>query len=255
MEKANGSRQLYQEAEDISGLSREDLLIKYLPLIKRIAGRMSMALPATLEENDLIGCGIVGLLEAWDRYDASRGVDFPAYASRRIKGAMVDELRKLAWGPRSFFARFRQTQQAEESLEQQLGREPSTEEIAATLSWTPQQVEEVWKQHHLYAVTSLEKVLFGNMEEDGMRLEEVVASGVDPGDAVTEEEQKKELAMALEALSEREQVLLSLYYYEKLTQKEIAEVLEISTVRVSQLHSRALQKLYKHLQKGNDHAL
>jgi len=212
---------------------------------------MSIALPPTLEENDLIGCGIVGLLEAWERYDSSRGVEFPSYAFRRIKGAMEDELRKIAWGPRSFFSRLRKLHQAEENLEQRLKRVPHAEEIATELNWTVQEVEEIWRQHHIYAVTSLDSMLFGNMEEEGLQIEEALASEEDLEETYQQKVQQKELAAALEEISERERIILSLYYYEKLTQKEIAEVMSISTVRVSQLHSRALQKLHQYLKKEN----
>ncbi len=242
----------YRETQEGMYEEKEEIVVKYLPLVKKIASRLSMSLPATMEENDLVGCGIVGLLEAWERYDPGRGLEFPAYASRRIKGAMIDELRKLAWAPRSFFSRLRQVQEAEEKAGHHLQQEPTAEEIAGELNWSGEDVKEVWRQHHFYSIVSLETMLFSDDREAGLKLEEVITSGEDPGDVLYEKEKKGLLASALVALPYRDRLILSLYYYEELTQKEIAGVLEISTVRVSQLHARALQKLKKYLQQENN---
>ena len=182
----------YQEAMETPGVSaQEELAVKYLPLVKKMASRLSAALPATLEENDLIGCGLVGLLEAWERFDPAQGIEFPAYASRRIKGAMVDELRKVAWGPRSFFARLKQLQEAEEQLGHQLKRDPTPEELAGQLGWSVSQVEEVWRQHYLYSITSLETFLYGGEEDQGVKLEEVIPAGQDPGEEIPQQEKPK----------------------------------------------------------------
>jgi len=235
----------YRDAKEVRKDEKEEAVIQYLPLVKKIASQFSMALPAALEENDLIGCGIVGLLEAWEKYDPSRGIKFSAFASRRIKGAMIDELRKMAWAPRSFFSRLRQVQEAEEKTGHELQRSPTTEEIAGELNWSGEQVEEVWRQCNFYSLLSLETVLFGEDQDAGMKLEEVISSGEDPGAVLQEKEKIDLLARALEKLPERDRVILALHYQEELTQKEIAEVLEVSNVRVSQLHARALQKLKK----------
>ncbi len=230
---------------------KEKAILEYLPLVKKAASRLGAALPSSMEENDLIGCGIVGLLEAWSRYDPSRGPEFTAYAFRRIKGAMVDELRKLAWAPRSFFTRLRRVQEAEEKLRQQVQQEPAADDIAKFLGWSAREVKEVWRQCSFYSVVSLETVLFSDSEGESIKLEEVVSSGEETEAAVQEKEKIRLLAAGLEELPERDRLLLNLHYYEELTFKEIAGILKVSPARVSQLHARALQKLKKNLQKEN----
>jgi len=223
---------------------RERFVLDYLPLIKKIAGRLGIALPSSMDENDLIGSGIIGLLEALERYDPSRGVDFATFASLRIKGAMVDELRKLSWAPRSFFSQLRQVQGAGEKVAQEQKREADAEEIAEELGWKPEDVEQVWLHYNLLSVVSLEKVLFAEGEDDGVKLEDLISSAEEgPSESADRNEMLLELTEAIKKLPEREQMLLSLYYYEELTQKEIAKVLQISTVRVSQIHARAIQRL------------
>ncbi|HQD05345.1 MAG: FliA/WhiG family RNA polymerase sigma factor [Dethiobacteria bacterium] len=237
-----------REAYRRPGEEKEQVILSFLPLIKRIAGKIAIGLPPSLEESDLIGSGIIGLLEAWERYDSSRGVEFIHYAARRIRGAMIDEVRKLSWPSRSFFPRLRQVQQAEEKLLQEYQREPSVEEIAAYLGWPPATVEQVWSHFNLFSILSLERWLFENLEGDGVKLEDFIAAPQgEPGEEVISREREKLLAEALEHLPPREQQVLALYYYEDLTQKEIAALLKISPARVSQLHARALQRLQKML--------
>ena len=149
---------------------KEKLIIEYLPLIRKIAGKLSIALPPTLDENDLIGSGIIGLLEAMERFDSSRGVDFKTFASLRIKGAMIDELRKLSWAPRSFFTQYRQVQEAGERVAQKLKREPTSEEIAHELGWTVNEVDQVWTHYNFLTIVSMERVLFAEGENEGLRL-------------------------------------------------------------------------------------
>ncbi len=228
--------------------AKEDLVITYLPLIKNLAGKLSIALPASLDKSDLVGSGIVGLLEAYERYDPARGVKFSSYATLRIRGAMIDEIRKVSLAPRSFFSRLRQIQEAVENLRQNLGREPTPGEIAGHLGWLETAVERVWSHYNLLAVISLEKLLFGEMGENGFALEDVLSASQDaPDSAVIKKERQRLLAESLDNLPEREKLLLSLYYYENLTQKEIAKVMNISTVRVSQMHARAIQRLQQML--------
>lgn len=230
--------------------SKEKLIIEYLPLIRKISGKLSIALPPTLDENDLIGSGIIGLLEAMERFDPARGVDFRSFASLRIKGAMIDELRKLSWAPRSFFTQYRHVQEAGERVAQEIKREPTSEEIARELGWTVNEVDQVWTHYNLLAIISMERVLFAGDDNEGLRLEELLAATDDgPDDHLEKKERVALLARSLKELTEREQILLSLYYHEDLTQKEIARLLNISAVRVSQIHAGALQRLRKLLGK------
>ncbi|HHX87136.1 MAG TPA: FliA/WhiG family RNA polymerase sigma factor [Firmicutes bacterium] len=228
--------------------TKEDLVITYLPLIKNLAGKLSIALPASLDKSDLVGSGIIGLLEAYERYDPARGVKFSSYASLRIRGAMIDEIRKVSLAPRSFFSRLRQVQEAVKALRQSLGREPTPGEIAGQLGWLETAVERVWSNYNLLAVVSLEKLLFKEMGEDGFTVEDILSTSHDtPELALIKKERQHLLAEALNELPEREKLLLSLYYYEDLTQKEIAKLMCVSTARVSQMHARAIQRLQEML--------
>ncbi len=231
--------------------SKERLILDYLPLIRKIAGKLSVALPPAMDENDLIGSGIVGLLEASKRYDSSRGASFASFASLRIRGAMIDELRKISWAPRSFFSGLRKVQEAGDKLSQELKRDALPEEIAAELQWPVSEVTRVYAHCNFLTVVSLEKVLFSADDDEGLRLEDKVAAKDElPGDQLEKKEMELMLAEALKELGKRDQILLSLYYQEDLTQKEIAGLLNVSPVRVSQLHARALQQLRKVLQKS-----
>lgn len=236
------AKKVYQEQHE--GNSKEEMITKYLPLIKKLAGKLSIALPPSLDEEDLIGSGIIGLLEAWDRFESSRGVQFSTYATWRIKGAMIDEIRRTSPAPRSFFSQFRQVHQAEEKLRQNLNREPSREEIAADLGWNPSMVEQVWANYNLMTVVSLEKMIMTGDGDDTLRLEGVIASPEQtPEEMIADKEQIELLAGAIDKLPEREKLMLSLFYYEELTKKEIAGLLKVSAARISQLHSRAIERL------------
>ncbi len=240
------AKKVYQEQHE--GSSREETITRYLPLIKKIAGKLSIALPPSLDEEDLVGSGIIGLLEALDRFDASRGVQFSTYATWRIKGAMIDEIRRTSPAPRSFFSQYRQVHQTEESLRQSLNREPSREEIASSLGWSVNMVEQVWANYNLMSVVSLEKMILAGDGEESLRLEGVIPSpDKTPEEKLTDKEQVEQLAAALEQLPEREKLMLSLFYYEELTKKEIAGLLKVSAARISQLHARAIERLRQSL--------
>lgn len=224
--------------------SKEELVLGHLPMIKKIAGKLSIALPAALDHGDLVGSGIIGLLEAYERYDPSRGVNFSAYASLRIRGAMIDQIRKVSFAPRSFFSRLRQVQETAEMLRKDLEREPDNGEIATQLGWPESGVEEVWLHYNLLAVVSLDKLLFEEMGDDSFALVDLLATPEEaPESALLKKEKQHLLAAALQKLPAREKLLLSLYYYENLTQKEIAGLMKISIARVSQLHARAIRRL------------
>lgn len=230
---------------------KEAVVRSFLPLIKKMSGKLSLALPPSLDEGDLVSSGIIGLLEALGRYDPSRRVNFSAFAISRIRGAMIDELRKVSLAPRSFFPRLRRVQEAEAQLRQRLHREPSSAETARFLGWSESVLDQVWCGYNLLAVLSLEKLLFESIRGDSLKLEETLsADWGDPEEAVLGDEKMSLLSAALDRLPPREKLLLSLYYYEDLTQKEIASIMNISTARVSQLHARALRRLRELLTAG-----
>lgn len=224
--------------------SKEALVMEHLPMIKKIAGKLSIALPAAIDRSDLVGSGIIGLLEAHERFNPSRGVPFPAYASARIRGAMIDEIRKVSLAPRSLFPRLRQLQEAADTLGRELGREPESNEIAVALGWPPEEINRIWSYYNLLTVLSLERLLYDEMEGEGLTLKHLLAApGEGPEAALIGKERRRSLEAALQELPHRERLLLSLYYYEDLTQKEIAAVMKISIARVSQIHARAIRRL------------
>jgi RNA polymerase sigma factor for flagellar operon FliA len=235
----------YQQTGDPE--TRDALIRKYLPLVKQVAGRLSMGLPSQVEEDDLIASGVIGLLEALDRFNPSFNTTFKTYATWRIRGAMLDELRKLSWSPRSFSQRLRQLQAVEQKLGHSLGREPSIAELAAELDWTPSAVEQLYAQVNYYSLVSLESLLFTPSllasEAGGGDPLSFAGPFILPEDSVEKKERQELLAKAIEELSEREKLILSLYYKEELTLKEIGSLLKVSIARVSQIHAKTLQKL------------
>ncbi|MEW5785283.1 MAG: FliA/WhiG family RNA polymerase sigma factor [Bacillota bacterium] len=237
--------------QDHDSIDREKLIMDYLPMVKQTAAKISIALPPSLDEADLVGSGIIGLLEAWERYDPSRGVPFAVFAARRVKGAMIDELRRVTPAPRSFFTRFRQMHEVTDQLRQDLHREPEQRELAAALGWPAALVEQLWAHYNLLTLVSLDQVLFKPGGEEGLRLEElIVGPAQTPETVLLRKEQRQLLAAALSRLTSREKLVLSLYYSEELSQKEIAALLQVSAVRVSQLHARAIERLREELSLG-----
>ncbi len=237
------AKKLYQQQHQCEG-ERDEAITDYLPLIRKLASKLSIALPPSLDEDDLVGSGVIGLMEAWERFEPSRGVQFSTYATWRIKGAMIDEIRKSSPAPRSFFSQFRQVHEMEEKLRQSLNREPEREEIASALGWTVATVEQIWANYNLMTVVSLEKIIMQPDGEESLRLEGVIsAPDLTPEEVLTDKEQIERLAAAIDTLPPRERLMLSLFYYEELTKKEIAELMKVSAARISQLHARALERL------------
>ncbi|MBD3894436.1 RNA polymerase sigma factor FliA [Halomonas sp. ML-15] len=214
------------------------LLEQYLPLVRRQALAMQVKLPASVELDDLIQAGMVGLLDCLNRFDAGQGASFATYASQRIRGAMIDELRSRDWVPRSVRRNARALDEALRRAEQRLGRAAEEQEIADEMG------VELAEYHQLLGDTNGGQLL---------PYEEMVAEGVEPGNgegappspfaALVDGEQRQRLVEAIEQLPEREKLLLGLYYQEELNLKEIGAVLGVSESRVCQLHSQAVTRL------------
>lgn len=241
--------QKYMQTRDKE--TRDVLIQEYLPLVKQIAGRLAMGLPPQVEEDDLVASGVIGLLEALERFNPAYDTGFKTFATWRIRGAMLDELRKLSWSPRSLYRKLRELQGAEQKLSHKYGREPSIAELAKELQWSPETVEQVYSQMNSHALVSLESLLFAPAAGDGKE-EEVLPAGafVTPEENMEREERRTVLTQSIAALPERDKLLLALYYKEELTLKEIGLVLRVSTARVSQLHARALNNLREKLQQA-----
>lgn len=217
----------------------------YLPLVKRVAGRLSISLPAHVDEDDLVGYGVFGLLDAIQKFDPARGVKFETYASLRIRGAILDGLRAMDWVPHSARQRVRQVQDAFMELEAQLGRPASTDEVAQFLQMTVKDVEEVLKLGQMLMLTYFDELLSGEDGEGNLsplqNLTDQAAS--EAFESIELEERQRLLAEAIAKLPKKEQLVLALYYQEELTLKEIAKVMGLSESRISQLHSQAIARL------------
>lgn len=219
-------------------IEQADLLEEYLPLVRRQALSMQVRLPASIELDDLIQAGTVGLLEAMGRFDSSQGASFATFASQRIRGAMLDELRSRDWLPRSVRRNARAVDEAVRRLEQKLGRPAEENEIAAELD---------------IALEEYRQLLSDTNSGHLLPFEALMAEGVEPGieDAsidtpyrnLVDEEKRQQLVDGIEALPEREKLLMALYYQEDLNLKEIGVVLGVTESRVCQLHSQAVSRL------------
>ena len=223
--------------------ARDALIQEHLPLVKQVAGRLSFGLPPQVDEDDLIASGVIGLLEALERFNPSYEAGFKTFATWRIRGAMLDELRKLSWSPRSLYKRLRDLQNSEQKLSHKLGREPTMQELAAELQWTTEAVEQVYTQLNSYSLVSLDSLLF---PPSGEQREEIPISDgtlMSPEEKFEQREWREALSRAVESLPQREKLVLSLYYKEELTLKEIGQVLKVSTARVSQIHARIMRLL------------
>lgn len=218
---------------------------KYLPLVKRIAGRLAISLPSHVDEDDLIGYGVFGLLDATERFDVSRGVKFETYASLRIRGAILDGLRAMDWVPHSARQKVKQVQDAFAAVENRLGRAALIEEVAEFLQVERQEIDNTLVQGQMLTISSFDEL---TVADDGDSSGTPLNLLDDPSaqeafQDIEREEMKELLAEAIERLPEKEQLVIALYYQEELTLKEIAAVLKLSESRISQLHSQAIARL------------
>ena len=220
---------------------REKLILEYAPLVKLVAGRLSMYLGGTVEFEELSSYGIFGLIDAIDKFDTRKGIKFETYASLRIRGAILDQIRKNDWIPRTIRQRQKQIDAVMKEIETANGRPATDEEIAAALGITDDELLEWQSQMKLTNVVSLNEFMEGGSDvTNDNSLGHRFAS---PEEEVDKAELKQMLVEALESLTEKERSVITFYYYEELTLKEIASILEVSESRISQLHTRALEKM------------
>ena len=222
---------------------REQIIIEYAPLVKIVAGRLSMYLGGNVEYEDLVSYGVFGLIDAIDKFDTNKDVKFDTYASLRIRGSILDQIRKMDWIPRTVRQRQRKIDEAIKSLEARTGKTPTDEMLAEELGVSGEELLSWQSQLKVTNVVSLnEFVESGNepvMDAKGnFRFAQ-------PEEVIAETELKRMLKDAMQLLTEKEQKVILLYYYEDLTLKEISRVLEVSESRISQLHTKALQKMKK----------
>lgn len=229
---------------------REQIILEYAPLVKVVAGRLSMYLGYNVEYEDLVSYGIFGLIDAIDKFDMQKDVKFETYASLRIRGAILDQIRKMDWIPRTVRQKQKKIDEAIRNIEMRTGKNATDEQVAGELGLEQEELTEWQSRLKITNVISLNEFL-----EQGQ--EPVMdARGnshfSQPEDVVSESELKQVLEEALEVLTEKEKKVILLYYYEDLTLKEISKVLEVSEPRVSQLHTKALLKMRAKMGKYMD---
>jgi RNA polymerase sigma factor FliA len=228
---------------------RDRLIVAYSPLVKYVAGRLGSGLPAHVEEADLVSYGLLGLIGAIERYDPDRDIKFETYAMSRIRGAILDELRSLDWVPRSVRSRAREIERAITALEAQLGRAPSDEEISSKVGISVEELEDSLADIARSSIGALDELWTVSGDGDQVSLLDTLEDpgSVRPAEALDETELRETLADAIARLPEREKVVITLYYYEELTLREIGEVLGVTESRISQLHTKAVLRLKSRL--------
>ncbi|HET7523379.1 MAG TPA: RNA polymerase sigma factor WhiG [Acidimicrobiales bacterium] len=225
---------------------RDQLIVRYSPLVKFVAGRVSAGLPHSIDQSDLVSYGMFGLIDAIEKFDTDRQIKFETYAITRIKGAIIDELRSIDWVPRSVRAKARVVEQAYASLEASLGRAPSDEEVANELQISEGELQQIFGQISYIGIVALDEVISGGGGDRGesATLGDTLADrGDGPMAAFEVEEMKQILAGAINRLGDREKIVLSLYYYENLTLAQIGKVLGVTESRVCQIHTKAIMQL------------
>ena len=239
------SKQQVVEEIEITTENREEVIKRYSPMIKYVANRIAMRLPPHIEVDDLISVGVLGLMDAISKYDSSRGAKFKTYAEFRVRGAILDELRSLDWVPRSIRQKASQVDKVVQGLQAKLRRQPEDEEVAKEMGLSLDQFHETLNETKSIPIFSLEDLGIAKESGDQQSLLDCLAgkADADPQTQVRLVELKEIIAKAIDALPEKERLMVSLYYYEELTMKEIGAVLDITESRVSQIHSKAVYRL------------
>ncbi len=225
--------------------ARERLILQYSPLVKYVAGRVSVGLPATIEHSDLTSFGMFGLIDAIEKFDITRGLKFETYAISRIKGAIIDELRSIDWIPRSVRSKARDVEKAMTALETRLRRSPTESELAAEMGIGVDELRTTLTQVSLTSIVALDESFGGSEDSERQALIDTLQDprSPDPEGSYEDVELKSLLADAVNRMSEREKVVIVLYYFEGMTLAQIGEVLGVTESRVSQMHTKAVLSL------------
>ena len=239
----------FKEHDDSA--AREELVIRYMRVVRYIAGRVAINVPANVDMDDLVGWGMLGLMDAADKFDHAQNIKFSTYAAIRIRGAIIDEIRSLDWAPRSLRTMARKVASARDKLRHEKGAEPSSSEIADMMGTTQTHVEDTLAQLQTVQMISLDDYLPAEEAEEARRLNMISSKTTPtPDQAAIEKEKLEKLVEAILVLPEQQQKVLNLYYFEELTLKEIGVVLEVSESRICQIHSAAMKTLRKYAQRG-----
>ncbi|HHV47126.1 MAG TPA: FliA/WhiG family RNA polymerase sigma factor [Tissierellia bacterium] len=238
--------EIWQKYKITKDRALKQLLIEeYIGLVKVIAGRMYNYYGSKIEYDDLVGFGVIGLIDSIDKFDLSKNIKFETYAQIRIKGSIIDNIRKLDWIPRSLRKKSKEIQDALSYLENKLGRIPSNEELAGYLNMSLQELEETLADTVNFNVTSLEELLANQGE---YCIDDYKAKGT-PENILEKKEICRILGNIIDELPENQKMVIALYYYEELTYKEIGAILELSESRISQIHSKAILSIRNKLMK------
>lgn len=233
----------YSQTKDVE--IKKELIEHYIDLVKIIAGRMYNYYGSKIEYDDLIGYGTLGLIDSINKFDLTKNIKFETYAQIRIKGSIIDNIRKLDWVPRSLRKKSRELQNTVSILENKFGRTPSNTEIAIHLDIPLEELELLLSDISSFNISSLDDILKNNTENHIRDFEE----SNKPEQAYEQKEIKSLLAESIDKLVEKEKLVISLYYYEGLTYKEIGKIMELSESRISQIHSKAVIKMKNFLKK------
>lgn len=233
----------YRKTGDLA--LRDAIIKQYAPLVKYVAGKVSVGMPASVDFDDLVGFGVFGLMDAIEKFDPEKHVKFKTYAVTRIRGAIFDELRSIDWVPRSVRQKTREVDSAVQRLESSLGRSATDEEVAREMDMELEEYNQVLLKISGTSMLSLNDVWFAGDDNDKISIADSIESpsSLRPDSIAEREEIKRVIVNAINELPEKEKKVLVLYYYEDLTLKEIGKVLEVTESRISQLHTKAISRL------------
>lgn len=240
------TEELWKKYKETSNLElKEELIVRYISLVKIVAGRMYNFYGSKVEFDDLVGYGVLGLIDSIEKFDLDKNIKFETYAQIRIRGSIIDNIRKLDWIPRSLRKKSKEVQKAMLELENNLGHAPSNEELARHMKTSIDEVESLLSDISTFNMISLEEFLT-DKSEAVLESKNVLDS---PEFIYEKNEIQENLVEAIEELPEKEKLIISLYYYDELTYKEIGNILNLSESRISQIHSKSILKIKNYLIK------
>ncbi len=249
--KAAQARVAEPKKTRVRDMSKDAALTKYAPLVKYVVDRIATGLPKTIERDDLVNTAVIGLFDAMEKFDETRGTKFETYAVWRIRGAVLDELRSLDWVSRSVRKKAKEVEQAVRRLDQRFGRAASDHEVASELNLSASEFNRVLEEVRGSMLLSLDQSVAIDDEHDITGLADMIEDerAADVLNSMEVEEASEHLLDSINRLSDQEKLVIALYYYEEMTLKEIGEALQISESRVSQIHTKAVQRLKSRMKK------
>ena len=235
----------FGNGQSLTQEKREELILKYSPLIKYVAGRLAMRLPPNISQDDLISSGVIGLMDAIEKFDSSKKIRFKTYAEFRIRGAILDELRSLDWVPRSIRKKTTELEKTYQYLEKDLNRPPKDKEVAEALGISIEKFYKLLDKTKNVTFLDIETIRRRMPDNNQDDLFDLIAddSEINPFALLNKTEIKEILIKAITALPEKEKIVISLYYYEDLTMREIGEIMGYTESRISQMHTKAMLRL------------